>query len=294
MKTKNWLPNLPTILLVLLVVVAQQVWAGPLAGKLATNTAASSSTTFNYQGYLTDSGNNPVTDSLDIVVRLYDVETNGTALWSETHNSVPVTEGLFSLLLGSIDTLDQGLFDDNESLWIGITVGSDEEMVPRERLPRIPFDPAVDLPSGIITMWSGTLATIPDGWALCDGANGTPDLRDRFVTSISGTEDPGDTGGDHLKTLSVSNLPSHTHPFSTSNPGSHTHSYDDKYTNGDRESGDHAWDATNDRKPKYDTKERTTDPAGAHSHSGTTNPAGGGTSFDIRPKYYKLAFIMKQ
>ena len=30
-------------------------------------------------------------------------------------------------------------------------------------------------------MWSGTIATIPAGWQLCDGTNGTPDLRDRFI-----------------------------------------------------------------------------------------------------------------
>lgn len=37
------------------------------------------------------------------------------------------------------------------------------------------------VPSGTVVMWSGTIATIPAGWALCDGQNGTPDLRDRFV-----------------------------------------------------------------------------------------------------------------
>lgn len=37
------------------------------------------------------------------------------------------------------------------------------------------------LPTGIIAMWSGTIATIPAGWALCDGTNSTPDLRDKFV-----------------------------------------------------------------------------------------------------------------
>lgn len=37
------------------------------------------------------------------------------------------------------------------------------------------------LPSGVILMWSGTVASIPAGFAFCDGQNGTPDLRDRFV-----------------------------------------------------------------------------------------------------------------
>lgn len=49
--------------------------------------------------------------------------------------------------------------------------------------------------TGIITIWSGTLANIPAGWIICDGSNGTPDLRGRFVKSIDTTEDPGTTGG---------------------------------------------------------------------------------------------------
>jgi len=46
------------------------------------------------------------------------------------------------------------------------------------------------IPRGIICMWSGSIATIPAGWAFCNGANGTPDLRDRFV--ICPTVDIGD------------------------------------------------------------------------------------------------------
>lgn len=51
------------------------------------------------------------------------------------------------------------------------------------------------IPSGLIVMWSGTLATIPDGWYLCDGSNSTPDLRDRFIYGASAGVDPGGTGG---------------------------------------------------------------------------------------------------
>lgn len=45
------------------------------------------------------------------------------------------------------------------------------------------------IPSGGIILWSGTIATIPAGWALCNGENGTPDLRDRFVICASDDED---------------------------------------------------------------------------------------------------------
>ena len=48
------------------------------------------------------------------------------------------------------------------------------------------------MPAGGIIMWSGTIASIPAGWALCDGASGTPDLTDKFIISVaSSAENPG-------------------------------------------------------------------------------------------------------
>ena len=44
---------------------------------------------------------------------------------------------------------------------------------------------------GIICMWSGLLNNIPIGWILCDGSNGTPDLRNSFIKSVGTGEDPG-------------------------------------------------------------------------------------------------------
>lgn len=48
------------------------------------------------------------------------------------------------------------------------------------------------MPTGGIIMWSGTIASIPAGWSLCDGSNGTPDLTDKFIISVaSAAENPG-------------------------------------------------------------------------------------------------------
>lgn len=49
-------------------------------------------------------------------------------------------------------------------------------------------------------MWSGLLAAIPEGWLLCDGNNGTPDLREKFIKGCADATDPGDTGGAELHT----------------------------------------------------------------------------------------------
>ena len=51
------------------------------------------------------------------------------------------------------------------------------------------------VPSGFIGMWSGSASTIPTGWALCDGTNGTPNLTDRFVLGAGKAYQPGATGG---------------------------------------------------------------------------------------------------
>jgi len=75
------------------------------------------------------------------------------------------------------------------------------------------------VPSGIIVMWSGSYASIPSGWALCDGTNGTPNLLDKFILGVSSANYTGSqinvTGGNNSHTLSVSELPSHNHTGTT-------------------------------------------------------------------------------
>jgi microcystin-dependent protein len=97
------------------------------------------------------------------------------------------------------------------------------------------LNPANTVPSGVITMWSGTIATIPSGWLLCNGSNGTPDLRNRFVigafqdtagvayTTITGADTQ--TGGSkdaivvsHTHTATVTD-PGHNHTAATFNQG---------------------------------------------------------------------------
>jgi hypothetical protein len=106
---------------------------------------------------------------------------------------------------------------------------------------------AGSIPAGLICMWSGTIATIPGGWALCDGTAGTPDLRDKFIvgarqddagvakTNVTGalTATGGAATHDHaFGTLAVADhashthtyteVPNHTHPVNITDPG-HSH-----------------------------------------------------------------------
>ena len=67
------------------------------------------------------------------------------------------------------------------------------------------------VPSGCILMWSGPTSTIPNGWHLCDGSNGTPDLRNRFIVGAGSTYGTGDTGGTNSVQLTLNQIPSRTH-----------------------------------------------------------------------------------
>ena len=177
------------------------------------------------------------------------------------------------------------------------------------------------VPSGVIVMWAGLVSDIPEGWALCDGTRGTPDLRDRFILGVSASEDPGGTGGSHTKTLSTSNLPAHTHSFTTgiesrshnhaitiASGGAHHHTGRAKGFGGVTEStagwyflrriiAEDSYDETTQITHVTGGAHTHSATAGnasqTHTHSGTTESEGSGTAIDIRPKYYKLAFIMK-
>ena len=147
------------------------------------------------------------------------------------------------------------------------------------------------VPKGAIIMWSGTLALIPAGWALCDGTNATPDLRDKFIYGVSVGENPGTTGGSSSVTLLEANLPSHTHAagtLATDSAGAHTHTWSTQTTGGSNARIVAANDNTG-------IAPQATSSNGVHTHtiSGSTGATGLGTAFSILPTYYKLAFIMK-
>lgn len=90
-----------------------------------------------FNGRLADSSGNAVNATVNITFKLYDVETGGTALWTETQ-SVTVTDGLFNVKLGSVTALDENDFSSSER-WIGISVDTDSEMTPRTRIAAVPY-----------------------------------------------------------------------------------------------------------------------------------------------------------
>lgn len=122
----------------------------------------------------------------------------------------------------------------------------------------------VGVPIGTILMWYGE--RIPDGWALCDGTGGTPDLMGRFPLGSGGDFQFGSSGGSTQYTLGINNIPAHSHKMG--------------YTN--KKWGDDADDRPFPVGPGGDTQYETTS-------VGSDRPS----PIDIMPPYTVVKFIMR-
>jgi hypothetical protein len=144
--------------------------------------------------------------------------------------------------------------------------------------------------TGMIMMWSGTIATIPSGWVLCNGSNSTPDLRNRFVIGAH-----TDSAGVAYSTVTGSNtqtggtkdaaVVSHTHTATVSDPG-HSHTLTNLAVYSDTVSGGGITIQTRTNSNNT-TATATTGVTVANSTEGSS-----GTNANL-PPYYALAFIMK-
>lgn len=188
-----------------------------------------------YQGVLNDQNGHPVTGTVNITFRIFDVDTAGTALWNETQ-SVQVETGLFNVKLGFVQQLPASVFD-SDSLYLGIQVGADAEMVPRQQITSGPFAQKsatldVPIPIGIIMAWVKSMpgmSTLPEGWVECNGqtlADSASLLDGQIIPDLNGTQSL-------LKGSSTSGLTgmianSSTITDTTGNHG--YHAYNESYT----------------------------------------------------------------
>lgn len=92
----------------------------------------------NYQGFLTTSlDTTPLDTVLQMTFGIYSAEVGGTPIWSETHNSVQVTKGVFNVLLGSINPIPASVFD-GDPRWLQVEVGG-EVLSPRKEIVSVPY-----------------------------------------------------------------------------------------------------------------------------------------------------------
>lgn len=137
------------------------------------------------------------------------------------------------------------------------------------------------IPVGAITLWSGSVPSIPSGWALCDGSSGTPDLRDRFVVGAGGAYAVGATGGQDQVTLTVAQMPAHRHAIdegSLSTAAGFEHG--------------HATSGTGPRLSRTPSHPASGSVNQSDENSGFLYDTGGDQPHENRPPYYALAYIM--
>jgi len=97
----------------------------------------------NYQGALTDDLGLPLSGTYQLTIRIYRDEGAASPSWTEVHQAVVVEQGLFNLILGSVDPaanpFPTGLFDGTDQPWLGVTVGGDPELTPRMPFTSVPW-----------------------------------------------------------------------------------------------------------------------------------------------------------
>lgn len=141
---------------------------------------------------------------------------------------------------------------------------------------------ALNFPDRIIGLWLGTLASIPTNWKLCDGSNGTPDLRTLFVKGANTLAGIGGSGGS-LTHGATHTATGHTHPVA-----SHNHAITDQ-ANGASEN--RTAGATNAATPTHTHTWGNTGSSSFTSGTGTPVPA---NYTDTQPPYVDVAFIQWQ
>jgi hypothetical protein len=139
------------------------------------------------------------------------------------------------------------------------------------------------IPTGMISLWYGSIGSVPSGWYLCDGANGTPDLRNKFVVGAGSTYSVAATGGS-TDAIVVSHTHTATSTSTVTDPG-HLHSNVFSFSAGG------TFGVSNNNSSSGNTNSATT---GITVATSTTNASTGtsGTNANL-PPYYALAYIMK-
>jgi len=222
------------------------------AAAVATLPCAAAGAAFTYQGVIKEVGGGvPANKNRTVQFRIYDGPTTATPLWGRAYNVLLDANGLFNTAITDAagseinGVTSTGLATilaqkSGTTLYIGLTVdNSSGEISPRQALLAVPYaihaaDAAAatgnisagtagafsgygTIPIGGIVMWSGSASNIPDGWKLCNGSSGTPDLRGRFIVGYDPNEASynavGKTGGANTVILTESQMPRHRHEY---------------------------------------------------------------------------------
>lgn len=282
---------------------------------------------------------NPAGVEGDTTISLPD-EINKSITWTGTHTFTEVVTGLGwqGDTMGDhtggvqgdvIGNVTGNLTGDSEGTHTGPHIGpvdarGEQVQFSDESIPQSAVEGLQDalgsipgaLPTGIVCAWYGTLGNVPAGWLLCDGQNGTPDLRERFIMGGGGdfavhttggveTFTPAGTiaaGGTHNHTgtvagtaITIAQMPAHAHLNGV------TDNIATLFNHGSAAANPTTAQSIESGGSTGTLEGNTTSVGGGQSHThGLTIDNGGnhthafaGTAGDARPPFYVLAFIMK-
>lgn len=174
-----------------------------------------------------------------------------------------------------------------------IRVYKGSETIPRATLRLMRYSvEASTVPQGTILSWFGQLANIPSGFAVCDGKNGTPDLRNRFIVGAGNQYKLSDIGGSSSVLLSEANIANHRHLMFV--PGYRTLGkgwFYQSLTNSTYVSvgGNSSGGECEEKYNMVSAGSSQVPSIGLTGYAGTSSPK----PFDNRPPYYSLYYIMK-
>ena len=166
----------------------------------------------------------------------------------------------------------------------------------------------VEIPSGFIALWYGTIETIPVGWSLCDGNSGRPDIRNRFSVGAGGTASANAsvTGGANTSSIGATSMPSHSHSATTYGPNqNHNHGIEGVHNHTEHAADDGGRvDGSTCQAQVYYAQEgmgtygaytgiSLSGESATHYHNGSTDYTGSGSTYSTIPPYRALCYIIK-
>lgn len=233
---------------------------------------------------------------------LTSVGSTNTPVWTSLGTMSTQSSSAVAITGGAIATT--GALNVTGSLTMDGATGSSGQVITSAGSSATPtWTSIVSFTTGMIILWSGSVGTIPSGWALCNGGSGTPDLRNRFVVGAGSTYSPNNTGGSatatlpaHTHTASTSTTGAHAHSGSTNTVGNHVHSMGTVGSSiiGASGLGGGAGGSLSNTSGAGSHAHTVSIPSsGTHNHTVSVNSSGTSATNANLPPYYALAYIMK-
>jgi len=161
------------------------------------NDARSNPRLLNYQGYLTDTLSNPITNpSVSMTFAIYDAVSSGNLKWTEIQGSVGVDKGIFHILLGGVNPIPDSVFKTGADRWLELTIGG-QALSPRTRIVSVPY--AYSATFSDTALYAANSAPDYDwSYRVTDGADTTLQMGGRWGIARFGNTMYGNADSTHV------------------------------------------------------------------------------------------------